>query len=101
MVSHARTNELMTMQLELPFAVPEHSRIDPWKMSDLLYDLAVTFGVISLDNENMLVFGEWGGKGSSDYLRENVKVRFESEEKFQSISQQLQLCRTILGANSF
>jgi len=100
MVSHARTSELMTLQLELPFAVPEHSRIDPWKMSDLLYDLAVTFGVISLDNEKLLVFGEWGGKGSSDYLRENVKVRFESEEKFQPISEQLQLCRTILGTDS-
>ncbi|HJX04650.1 MAG TPA: hypothetical protein VJ489_02410 [Thermoplasmata archaeon] len=97
MVNHARTSELMTLQLELPFAVPEHARIDPWKMSDLVYDLAVTFGLISLDNEQMLVFGEWGGKSSADYLREHVKVRFGNEEKFPSVLKQLEMCRKVLG----
>jgi hypothetical protein len=97
MVNHARTSELMTMQLELPFAVPEHARIDPWKVSDLVYDLAVTFGVISLDNEEMLVFGEWGGKSSTDYIRENVKVRFGYEEKFPAVLKQLEMCRRVLG----
>ena len=97
MVNHARTSELMTMQLELPFAVPEHGRIDPWKVSDLVYDLAVTFGVISLDNEEMLVFGEWGGKSSTDYIRENVKVRFGNEEKFPAVLKQLEMCRRVLG----
>ena len=97
MVNHARTSELMTLQLELPFAVPEHARIDPWKVSDLVYDLAVTFGVISLDNEEMLVFGEWGGKSSTDYIRENVKVRFGNEEKFPAVLKQLEMCRKVLG----
>lgn len=98
MVNHARTGELMTLQLELPFAVPEHARIDPWKMSDLLYDLAVTFGLISLENEEMLIFGEWGGKSSSDYLKENVKVRFGKEERFNAVAKQLDLCRRVLGS---
>ena len=97
MVNHARTSELMTMQLELPFAVPEHARIDPWKTSDLIYDLAVTFGLVSLDNEEILVYGEWGGKSSSDYIGENVKVKFVNEEKLQTVSRQLELCRRILG----
>ena len=97
MVNHARTGELMTMQLELPFAVPEHARIDPWGISDLLYDLAVTFGLISLDNEEMLILGEWGGKSSSDYLGEKVKIRFVNEEKYSSIFKQLELCRRVLG----
>jgi hypothetical protein len=96
MINHARTSELMTLQLELPFAVPDHARIDPWRMSDLLYDLAVVFGVVSLDNENILIFGEWGGKSSSDYLAENVKVRFVDEEKFPSVAMQADLCRKIL-----
>jgi len=97
MVNHARTGELMTLQLELPFAVPEHARIDPWKITDLIYDLAITFGLISLDNEQMLVLGEWGGKSSSDYMRENVKVRFGNEEKFPAILKQLEMCRKVLG----
>jgi hypothetical protein len=97
MVNHARTSELMTLQLELPFAVPEHSRIDPWRMSDLLYDLALVFGIIALDNEEIMVFGEWGGKSSADYTGENVRVRFGNEEKHQEVSKQLEVCRRILG----
>lgn len=97
MVNHARTGELMTLQLELPFAVPEHARIDPWSVSDLIYDLAVTFGVISLDNEGMLVLGEWGGKSSTDYLGEKVKVRLSDDAKYPSILKQLDLCRRVLG----
>jgi hypothetical protein len=96
MVNHARTSELMTLQLELPFAVPEHARIDPWRLSDLLYDLALTFGLVSLDNENLLVYGEWGGKSSSDYIGENVKVVFGSDERHPEVSKQLEICRRIL-----
>ena len=97
MVSHARTSELMTLQLELPFSVPEHARIDPWRMSDLIYDLALVFGAISLDNENILVFGEWGGKSSTDYINENVKIRFTGEDKYPTVSLQSDLCRKILS----
>lgn len=97
MINHARTSELMTLQLELPFAVPEHSRIDPWDMSNLLYDLAITLGVVSLDNDGTLIFGEWGGKGSSDYLNENIKVRFGDDGMYPLISKQLAVCKKILG----
>jgi len=95
MVNHARTSELMTLQLELPFAVPEHSRIDPWKMSDLLYDLAVTFGAVSLDNAGILLLGEWGGKSSSDYQGERVKVRFLDEHAHPEVARQLEICRKV------
>ncbi len=97
MVNHARTSELMTLQLELPFLVPEHARIDPWKMSDLIYDLAVVFGAISLDSEDILVFGEWAGKGSSDFMHEHVKVRFANGENYPAVSKQLDICRKILA----
>ncbi len=96
MINHARTSELMTLQLELPFAVPEHARIDPWNLSNLLYDLAITLGLVSLDNEGTLIFGEWGGKASSDYLHENVKVRFGDDEIYALVSKQLAICRKIL-----
>jgi hypothetical protein len=97
MVNHARTSELMTLQLELPFEVPEHARIDPWRMSDLIYDLAVVFGVVSLDNMGITVFGEWGGKSSTDYMSENVKVQFQEEEAHRTVAKQAGICRKILG----
>lgn len=96
MVNHARTSELMTLQLELPFEVPEHARIDPWRTSDLIYDLAVVFGVISLDNEGVTVFGEWGGKSSTDYITEKVKAQFQDEEIHRTVSKQTSICRKIL-----
>jgi hypothetical protein len=97
MVNHAGTGELMTLQLELPFEVPEHARIDPWRLSDLLYDLTVVFGVISLDNEDITLLGEWGGKSSADYSNEHVKIRFGDEAKFPEVLKQVMLCRRILG----
>lgn len=95
MVSHARTSELMTLQLELPFEVPEHARIDPWRISDLLYDLAVTFGVVTVNGDAVTILGEWGGKSSSDYMAENVRVRFSAEELYPEIARQLSICRGI------
>lgn len=97
MVNHARTSELMTLQLDLPFEVPDHARIDPWRVSDLLYDLAVTFGVVSLDNECIVIMGEWGGKSSSDYLGENVRVRFSTDELQPEMARLLSICRRIRG----
>jgi hypothetical protein len=97
MMNHARTSELMTLQLELPFEVPEHGRIDPWGITDLLYDLAVTFGAVSLDNEGVVLLGEWAGKSSTDYGREHLKVRMEGGERFERISQQLAICRKVLS----
>lgn len=100
MVNHARTSELMTLQLELPFAVPEHARIDPWKMSDLLYDLAVTFGPVSLDNAGVLLLGEWGGKSSSDYQRERVKVRLADDQSHAEVARQLEICQKVIAVGT-
>lgn len=95
MVNHARASELMTLQFEFPYDVPEHGRLDPWRMSDLVYDLAVVFGVIGL-NDSILVFGEWAGKGSMDYQHENVKVRMVDEVEAASVAKQLDVCRRVL-----
>lgn len=95
MVNHARTSELMTVQLEFPYDVPEHGRLDPWKASDLVHDLALVFGVIGL-NDSILVFGEWAGKSSADYQRENVKVRMRDVSHAANVSKQLEVCRRVL-----
>jgi hypothetical protein len=97
MTDHARSSELMTIQLEYPHEVPEHGRIDPWAVSDLLYDLALMLGVVSLANAGLTVFGEWRGKTSSDYVEENVMVAFEDGEMHAEVARQLDTCRRILN----
>jgi len=100
MVNHARTSELMTLQLELPYDVPEHARINPWKMSDLLYDIAIAFGAVALDNPGIILLGEWGGKSSSDYQGERVKVRMADEKAYPEVARQLEICRKVVAAGA-
>ncbi|MCU0860385.1 MAG: hypothetical protein MUE55_07370, partial [Thermoplasmata archaeon] len=97
MINHGRTSELMTLQLELPFEPPEHARVDPWTVGDIIHDLAVTLGVVSLSNAGVLVYGEWGGKTSTDYAKENLKIVSDDAEVMASVSRQLDVCRKILG----
>lgn len=97
MMNHARTSELMAIQLDYPHDVPQHGRIDPWSVSDLLYDLAVTFGAISIENPGLTLLGEWAGKNSGDYGNERVKVLFEDERQQAEVERQQKLCRDILS----
>lgn len=97
MINHGRTSELMTLQLELPFEPPEHARVDPWTTADIIHDLAVTLGVVSLANAGVLVYGEWGGKTSADYASESLKVVSDDHELMASVSRQLDVCRRILN----
>lgn len=96
MMNHARTSELMALQLEYPHEVPRHGRLDPWAVSDLLYDLTVTFGALSLDNAGVTLLGEWGGKTSTDYSKEHVKALFEDDGARAEVERQLGLCRAVL-----
>lgn len=97
MMNHARTSELMAIQLDYPHEVPQHGRIDPWAVSDLLYDLAVTFGAVSIENPGLTILGEWAGKNSVDYGKERVKVLFEDEREQAEVERQQALCRSILS----
>ncbi len=97
MMNHARTSELMALQLDYPHEMPRHGRIDPWSVSDLLYDLAVTFGAVSIANAGLTLLGEWAGKNSGDYGRERVKVMFEDARAHAEVERQQALCRQILS----
>lgn len=96
MMNHARTSELMAVQLDYPHEVPSHGRIDPWAISDLLYDLAVTFGAITIPNAGLTLLGEWAGKNSSDYAKEHVKVVFGDDGQQAEVGRQQSLCRRML-----
>lgn len=95
MIYHANTAELMAIQLIIGSGVAAQTVVDPWCLQDLIYDLAVAFGVIELAGLQVAVLGEWGGKSSEDYNGERVKVRFGDDKTAGVIERELRLCRSI------
>lgn len=98
MLSHAIKCELRPIQLLMPSDLPKHIRVDPWRLSELLFDLSTTFGVISIENEARIhLFGEWGGKTAKQSFEESLKLRIEDEVIHQTICQDIDACRSIIG----
>lgn len=102
MITHARTADMTAMQLIPPTEVPRRLNVEPWRLRDLVHDIAVVFGALSLENkeDEITVLGEWRGKTSDDYLNERVKVLFSDADRHDSVSEELRRCRDILGTNS-
>ena len=98
MVTHAKTCDVATKQLLVHTDVPKDCAANPWSVKDLLHDLAVTMGVISIEgDETIVLLGEWRGKTSDDYSDEKVKVVFEGveEDRYARIMKELGTCREI------
>ena len=85
------------MQLVPPHEVPKRLRVEPWLLRNLLYDMAVVFGAISLEHkeEVITILGEWRGKTSRDYTNEKVKVMIQNDERHQSVKDELSICREL------
>ena len=74
MAYHARNAEIPSEILILPHEVPYRiERLTQWHMVDLLYDLAITLGAITLGS-GVIILGEWKGKVESDWDSENLKL---------------------------
>jgi len=95
MIYHANSAELMAIQLIIGAGIPPQIDVDPWSLQDLIYDLAVSFGVIEFAGLQTAVLGEWGGKSSEDYNGERVKVRFSNDKMAGEIERELKLSRSI------
>jgi hypothetical protein len=95
MIYHANSAELMAIQLILGTGIAPQTEVDPWSLQDLVYDLAVSFGVIEFAGLQTAVLGEWGGKSSEDYNDERVKVRFSNDKTAIEIERELKLSRRI------
>lgn len=100
MIYHANNAELMAIQLILGTGIAPQTQVDPWALQDLIYDLAVAFGVIEFAGLSVAVLGEWGGKSSEDYNEEHIKVRFSDDKMATAIDKELRLCRAISKALS-
>jgi hypothetical protein len=79
MAYHARNEGLLVETLIIPHNVPLDGKIEPTQLVNLLYDFALTFGVIRISGTGITIFGEWKGKGYDDYSKEHLKLRIEKE----------------------
>jgi hypothetical protein len=79
MAYHAKNANLLYETLLLPHKVPVSGQIPPFCLVDLLYDLAITFGVIRLQGTGITIFGEWKGKGLTHYSNEGLKLIISKE----------------------
>ncbi len=79
MAYHAKNAGLLQETLIIPHKVPINGAIEPSQTVNLLYDLAIAFGVIQLGGIGVTIFGEWKGKGFDDYSREHLKLWIEKE----------------------
>jgi hypothetical protein len=96
MAYHAKNAGLLYETLLFPHEVPQRGDIAPIVLVDLIYDLAITFGVIRLQGTGVTVFGEWKGKGLNDYSNENLKLNITKESRIkQEFNRDLRIAREI------
>jgi hypothetical protein len=79
MAYHAKNAGLLQETLLVPHDVPSQGIITPCQLVDLLFDLAIYFGVIRLSGTGVTIFGEWKGKGFKDYSLEHLNVRVSQD----------------------
>lgn len=63
--------------LRYPNEVPARVPFDPWLVPELIYDLALTFGVVSLKGLGLRLMGDWAGKTAEDFKAERVRLVME------------------------
>jgi hypothetical protein len=81
MAYHAKNANLLYETLIVPHKVPAKGPILPFCLVNLLYDLAITFGVIRLQGSGITIFGEWKGKGLTHYSNESLKLIISKESR--------------------
>jgi hypothetical protein len=81
MAYHAKNAGLLVETLILPHDVMLKGNIKPCHLVNLLYDIAITFGVVQLVGTGVTIFGEWKGKGFEDYSQEHLKLWMEEDSR--------------------
>ncbi len=100
MAYHAKNANLLYETLIVPHEVPVSGKILPFCLVDLLYDLAITFGVIRLQGTGITIFGEWKGKGLTHYSKEGLKLIISKESRIKDeFERDLRIAEGIDGIN--
>ncbi|MEM0448574.1 MAG: hypothetical protein QW520_01975 [Methanomassiliicoccales archaeon] len=84
------------MVLRYPNEIPERIPFDPWLIPELIYDLALTFGMIQLKGLGLRMLGDWGGKTAEDFKAEKVKIIAEQGSRLgESLEKDLRILRRL------
>jgi hypothetical protein len=79
MAYHAKNAGLLVETLIIPHKVGSLDKIEPRKLVNLIYDIALTFGAVSLQGVGITVLGEWKGKGFDAYSNEHLKLLIQED----------------------
>lgn len=81
MTYHANNLSLLSEILLIPHKIVSEGKIEPCNLVNLIYDIALTFGVVQLSGTGVTVFGEWKGKGFEDYSNEHLRLWIEKDSR--------------------
>lgn len=76
--AHCRAFGIPSIGLSYPYDLPESMVYDPWLLVELLYDLSISFAMISFKGLGIRLLGVWAGKSIEDYSRERMVFSIES-----------------------
>lgn len=68
----AQTHTILAQHIELPRELPDETTASWQALEELVYLLAVVFGVLELPGVDVL--GVWSGKEGTDWQEERVKL---------------------------
>jgi hypothetical protein len=98
MAYHAKNAGLLVETLIFPHEIAPKGHIKPCQMINLLYDIAITFGVAQLSGTGVIIFGEWKGKGFEDYSKEHLKLLIEEDSRIkEDFERDLRIAKGIDG----
>jgi hypothetical protein len=64
--------------LRYPNEIPVTFPFDPWLVPELIFELAIAFGVISIKGLGVRIMGDWASKTANDFKAERIKVVTEA-----------------------
>ncbi len=79
MAYHAKNAGLLVETLIIPSKIGISCKIEPKSLLNLIYDIALTFGVLKLGGMGTTILGEWKGKGYDAYSNEHLKLLIEKD----------------------
>jgi hypothetical protein len=98
MAYHAKNAGLLEEVLIIPHVMPQKGDIAPYSLVNLLFDCAITFGVIRLGGTGVTIFGEWKGKSYNDYALEHLNLAMEPESRIKGeLDRDLRIADKIRG----
>lgn len=88
-VERARGQRILAQHVEFPRTLPRKTTATWWEYRDLLYMLAVVFGVVELPK--MTLNGIWAGKEGGDWTDEHVRIDCRSPKISKRLEQDKEL----------